>query len=358
MTPRVLIATAHTEPGTPADRLLALVAWLQRRGIDVEIVALGDGAALRRYRRTAKVTVVDEMRRKGPARLPYLLGADQLAVGIKSVRLRRWLRRRSDRAIFVHDPLAASLLRYLDEPPARVVAGLAESTQRLEDLRPEDRASLEGAVCWVVATEEQAAAVAAATGRPAEVLGTMIDRDTLRPVRSDLHGGALVVLTSAAMWDQPDHAVELTWQLLRDRPATPVRWLVQGQEAAWLARHDLEHAGLGGRVQLLDADEPDALDGIALLVRSGYEPERDDIVLTVALGGVPVLGWAEDDLIGPSELAPGDVEGAVDRVCRLLDDPPSASDVGQRVRDRLADIDLDRLGRDVLALLSDAGTGP
>lgn len=358
MTQRVLIATAHTEPGTPADRLLALVSWLRRQGVDVEIVSLGDGAALQRFRRTAPVTVVDEMRRKGPARVPYLLGADRVAVGIKSVRLRRWLRRRSDRAVFVHDPLAASLLRYLDGPPARIVAGLSEATQQLEDLRPEDRASLDGAAGWVVATAEQAAAVTTATGRPAEVLGTMIDRTTLRPVRADLHGGAVVVLTSAAMWDRPDHAVELTWQLLERRPSTPVRWLVQGNEAAWLARHDLDHAGLTACVELWDADDADALDGVAVLVRSAYEPERDDVVLTVALGGVPVLSWAGDDLVGPPELRPGDVEGAVVRVTELLDDPTSASEVGQCVRDRLADIDLDRLGRDVLALLSGPGAGP
>lgn len=355
MSTRVVVATAHTEPGAPTDRLLLLVDWLRRRGVDVEIVSLGDGSALRRFRAAAPTTVVDELRRKGPARLPYLLGADRATAGIKSLRLRRWLARRRDATFFVHDPLAASLLRYMTEPPARVVAGLPAEEGTLSSVRAEDLESLHGAVGWVVTTPGQVVEVSARLGAHAEVLGSMIDRAALPPVRRGSRPGTVVVLVSGDLWHQPDHAIELTWQLLAGRPDTRVRWLVQGREATWLCRHDLAHVGLDEHVTLWSSDHPDALDDAAVLVRSGHRPERDDLMVAAALAGVPLVDWAGDELLGPPGVGPLDVEQAVARVIALLDDPDAAADVGSAMIERLADVDLDRLGHAVLAMLTGDG---
>jgi len=151
----IVVATGSTEPSVSTDRLLLLVAWLRRRGLEVEIVALGDGAALRRFRQAAPTLVVDELRRKGPARLPYLLGARSAVGAIKSTRLRRWLAGRASATFLIHDPVAASLLRYMSTPPTRVVAGLPDHTCSLDRLRSADLDTLRDATGWVVASEEQ-----------------------------------------------------------------------------------------------------------------------------------------------------------------------------------------------------------
>jgi hypothetical protein len=352
MTARVVVATADTEPGEATDRLLLLVDWMRRRGVDVEIVSLGDGSALRRFRACAPTTVVDELRRRGPARVPYLLGLHRATAGIKSARLRRWLARRRDATFFVHDPLAASLLRYMTEPPSRVVAGLPDADATLSSVRPEDLRSLQPAVGWVVTTATQVDQVTSELGAPAEVLGSMVDRAALPPVRAGEDPATVVVLVSADLWNQPDHAVELTWQLLERRPATRVRWLVQGREATWLCRHDLQHTGLGDAVTLWSSDHPDALDDCAVLVRTGHRPERDDLLVAASLAGVPLLDWAGDELLGPPTVGPLDVEHAVERIVVLVDDPAAAASAGAAMIEHLAEVDLDRLGNAVLGMLT------
>lgn len=352
MSADIVVATAHTEPGEATDRLLLLVDWLQLQGLVVEIVSLGDGAALRRFRRAAPTTVVDQLRRKGPALIPHALGLEQVTAGIKSLRLRRWLARRSDATFFVHDPLAASLLRYLREAPARVVAGLPDAGASLTSVRPEDLVSLQDAVGWVVATAAQVDDIADTLGGRAEVLGSMVDRAALPTVHTGPDAATVVVLVSADLWNQPDHATELTWQLLRRRPGTRVRWLVQGVEESWLCRHDLERTGLVDCVEMVGSDQPDALEDCAVLVRAGYRPERDDLMVAAALAGVPLLDWAGDELLGPPGLRALDVEGAVDRVVSLLDDPDAAHAAGRALVDHLASVDLDRLGNAVLAMLT------
>lgn len=346
----LVVATADTEPGDAADRLLHLVVWLRRQGIDVEIVALGDGAALRRFRSAAPTTVVDRLRRRGPAIVPYALGMNRAAAAIKSFRLRRWLRRRSHMAFFVHDPLAASLLRYMSHPPPRVVAGLPDATASLEAVRPQDRSSLRDAVGWVVATPAQVDEVSGTLGQPTEILGSMVDR-SLPPVRTGPDARTVVVLVSADLWDWPDHATELSWQLLRQRPGTPLRWLVQGRDAAWLCHHDLDHVGLTGGVTICSSDHPDALDDAAVVVRAGHRPERDDLLVAAALAGVPVVDWAGGELLGPPDVGPLDVEQAVGSVAAMLDDPGArAGAVSARIA-RLTEVDVDRMGHKLLQLL-------
>jgi len=106
------------------------------------------------------------------------------------------------------------------------------------------------------------------------------------------------------------------------------------------------------QVAICDADHPNVLDDCGVLVRAGYQPVREDLVAAAALAGVPVLDWAGDDVIGPPNLAPLDVEGAVTAIRHLLDHPDDAVTAGAAMLDRLAGIDLDRLGLAVLAMLA------
>jgi hypothetical protein len=280
---------------------------------------------------------------------------DRVAAAIKSFRLRRWLRQRGEATFFVHDPLAASLLRYMSHPPPRVVAGLPDAGASLATARPEDLSSLRDAVGWVVATPAQVEEIADTLGLPAEVLTSMVDR-SLPPVRTGLDARTVVVLVSADLWDRPDHATEFTFQLLRHRPDTEIRWLVQGRDASWLCRHDLGHIGLTDVVDLRSSEHPDALDGVAVLVRSGYRPERDDLLVAAALAGVPLVDWAGDELLGSPDIRPLDIEQAVEWVAEVLDDPGAAADAVAARIERLANVDVDRMGHRLLQLLAgDAG---
>ena len=124
MKPDVVIATDLPTLENGGERLLQIAHWLKRRGLAVEIVALGEGTRpdLEHFKSVAPTRVVDRFRRRGIATLPFCSGSHVLSHGAKIWKLRRFLRRRHSATLLVHHPLAASLVRYSPKPFSRVIA--------------------------------------------------------------------------------------------------------------------------------------------------------------------------------------------------------------------------------------------
>lgn len=326
MTRRIVVATAETGPAQGGDRLLQLVAWMRRQGHDVEIIALGEGWDLERFRSAAPTTVVDEFRRRGIARPADLLGLDRVTAGIKAMRLRRWLRRRSDAAFFIQHPLAASLLRYASALELDVVAGLPDDSFRLDDLRVEDLESLSSARAWIVATVEQRRAVADRFGRPTKVLADLADPLSLPIVADPDPGRGVIALVGPPdPWVVPDHGIEVAMLLHRARPAVPVRWLVADRRAEWLALHDVAHARLTDTVRVVTVDAPGALAGLGAMVRTSTVPTREKELVAGLFAGLPVLDLALPAAEGAEAFGALQVEAVVARLVEFVDDPSIAT---------------------------------
>ncbi len=137
------------------------------------------------------------------------------------------------------------------------------------------------------------------------------------PERS-AHAVALVVAHD--LWDNIDHGIEVAWRLATDLPEQPIRWLAIEQDR-WLSLHDLRHASLANRVQLVDPATTDALHGVAVVVRTGYSTS---VASTLSAGhdaGLPVVAMRADDLpFVPTTLRPFDVEGLIEEIVRHLDE--------------------------------------
>lgn len=350
MKPDVVVATALPTLENGGERLLQIVRWLKRRGLRVEIVALGEGTRpdLEQFRSVARTTVVDRFRRRGVATLPHLLGAGRVSHGAKIWKLRRFLARRSGAALLVHDPLAASLVRHSPRPFARVIAALPDSTRSLSSLRPEDLETLAHSDGWLTSDAAQSTEIADRFGVPVVELdgaatgAGMVDPDDLLQVRrSTSPSGAVVLLPSIGLWDSIDHVVEVASQLHHRLPDRPLRWVTDSANDNWLTNHDLEHAGLASVVEVRRSDDPTLLHDISVVVRTGYQPVHSEIVVAAAIGAVPVRGMCTRDL--PASAPQTDafaVEDLVDGLVDLLGDPGELDRSGLELKSDLAHLDL------------------
>lgn len=360
MSTDVVIGTDLPTLAGGGERVLQMARWLTRQGLQVEIVALGEGTRpdLARFRAVAPTTVVDRFRRHGMAAVPHLVGARRAASGAKRSQLRRWLGRRQGATLLVHHPLAASLVRYAPQRPARVVAAFPESSWSLEQLRDEDRATLADADGWLTCDEAQTEAVRAIFDGPVVQLGgatgtTLVDRADLPPARrADTTGAAVVLLPTIGSWDSVDHAAEVAWQVHRSAPDAPLRWVAETDDDQWLARHDVAHAGLDGVVRVVDAATPGLLQDVAAVVRTGYEQCHPELVLAAALAGVPVCGMELGDLPEASPRPSFDVEGLVAEVVAMCNDVATRECAGAATRDAVAHLDLDHHIRTVTDLVA------
>jgi hypothetical protein len=360
----VVIGTDLPSLAGGGERVLQLARWLTRQGLQVEIIALGEGTRpdLARFRAVAPTTVVDRFRRQGMAAVPHLVGAQRAATGAKRSQLRRWLGRRQGATLLVHHPLAASLVRYAPDRPARVVAALPESSWTLDRLRDEDRATLAEVDGWLTCDEAQTRAVRAMFDGPVVQLGgasgtTLVDRADLPPARrSDTASGAVVLLATIGAWESVDHAAEVAWQVHRRAPGASLRWVAETEDDQWLARHDVTHAGLHDVVQVVDAATPGLLEDVSAVVRTGYEPSHPELVLAAALAGIPVCGMELGDLPGAAARPAFDVEGLVDEVVEMCDDTAARERAGAAARAAVAHLDLDHHIRTVADLIAPART--
>lgn len=353
MTADVVLATAVPTRAHGGERLLQLARWLTRRGISVEIIALGEGTRpeLAEFRAVAPTLVVDRFRRRGLARAPHLLGMQRATTGWKTVRLRQMMERRSGATFVAHDPVAAALLRYAPSRPRRIIAAFPEASWSVSQMRDEDRESLATADGWITCDDTQTAEVRQWFMGPVVQLGdalragALIDRSELPPVQAAEPGstGVVVLLSPMGMWDSIDHAVEIAWQLRRAVPTASLRWVVDDASDQWLARHDLRHAGLDEAVQVVSSTDTDVLSDVAAVVRTGYEPVHTDLVVAAALHGVPVVGMCTTDLpdAAPQTESFG-VESLITSLEQLMLHPGERTRSGAELKSALAHLDLDR----------------
>ncbi len=346
---RVIVLVWRTDLHDGNDRILLLVAYLRRRGIDASVLAVTGGPERRRFRRTAPTFVANRWERLVAIARTLHLAA--ITTAIKRVRLRRWLRARADAVFLVHHPGAMGLLAYLPGGADRLVASLPTAGWTLDDLPPATVPAFRAARAWLVASSDQREAIRHRFEVPVEELGAVVDPEALPHVHRGPPGrGAVVLVGATDAWTRVDPTVEVLYQLRRRRPDLPLRWLVTGDDARWLARHDIEHAGL--EIDVVTVDEPSALDGIGVLVRAVDEAANEPAVIAATLARVPLI-----DRHGPdrpaSDGAQLDVEGLVTDVDRLLTDPAGAARRAEAALAGLATIDLENRGAAVLAMLSE-----
>lgn len=350
MNTEVVIATDLPALSGGGERALQLARWLVRRGVRVEILAIGEGTRpdLARFRDVAPTVVVDRFRRTGVAALPQLVGARTLASRMKTLRLRRWLDRRKGATLLIQHPTAANLLRVASSPPRRVVAAFPNDSWSLGRLRPEDAASLVAADAWITSSSAQTAELRRSFGGPvleldARTTGMLLDRNDLPAAsRSETARAPVVLLASPGTWEAVDHAVEVAWRLHRAVPGISLRWVADGTEDVWLTHHDIDHAGLRGVAEVRSPDDVDLLHDIAAVVRTGYEPSRSHVVLAAALAAVPVLGMHLGELPGVEPCDPFDVEHLVSAVAQVTTDTSARIAAGTAAQDAVAHLDLDQ----------------
>lgn len=316
MTRRIVVATESTTLAGGGELLLRLVRWLQRSGVDVEVLALADGPDRERFAATAPTTVLRNLPGAG-LELIASMGGTRLTQGLRGWRLRRWLGARRGASFLVHHPRSASVLRYAPGAP-RVVAMLPEASWQLDDLREVDTATLgKLASGWLVHTDAQVSEVEHHTGSPAMVVGPLLHAEDLPAVEQDEAKGAVVLVTADDGWSSVDHAVEAAVALAGLLPDREVRWVVHSEESRWLAAHDVQHARLGGAVRLVHDTSADVLRDVSVVVRTSYEPSSSPLVVAARLAGVPVVAFNSDASPALPVMAPFDVEALVDLTVEL-----------------------------------------
>lgn len=353
MSRHIVVATAESSMSEGGDRLLQLAAWLTHRGIRVELVTLGEGWDLDHFRDVAPTLVVDELRRRGPARLLGAAGLDRAAGAVKSLRLRWWMQMCRNASFYVHHPLAASILRYAPGRQRRVVAGLPDLDWSYERLREEDRDTLSGASGWIVADTSQVKALGSHVEVPVEVLGSVVDPTAFPAVdRPDPGRGTIALVGAADPWTTVECSVELAWQLHVLRPTFQIRWLVADRRARWLALHDIRHAGLEAVVEVELIESSGALSDLGAVVRTCAEPTGEQQLVAAALSGIPVIDCAEPPLEAAEPFLVLDVEGVVHRLADMFDDPTVGVEAGTSTANRLPRSSFQQRAEAVLHLLT------
>ncbi|MCB1007209.1 MAG: hypothetical protein KDB35_23700 [Acidimicrobiales bacterium] len=346
--PRLVLVTWSTDLADGNDRLLLLAAWLRRRDVDVDVLAVERGHALRRFRRTLPTFVANPW--PATETLVRSLGLGAAFTKMKSLRLRLWMAARREAAFLVHHPDAARLLLFLPGGTDRMLVALPDGQWSIDQLDPTSREVLARARAWVVATPEQRRQVQAdAPSLPVEILGTVIDPASLPAVTGSRPGVGTVILTGASdPWWADDATIEVLWLLRRAHPTLGLRWLVAGTDAHWLARHDLATAGLTD-VEVTSFDDRSGLTDAGIVIRAVDEPTAETHLVAATLAGVPVLD--RHGQFGTLALpGPLDIEALIEQVDRWLTDPQGADAEGRSGAARLADRSLDDGGTALLDL--------
>lgn len=324
----VVVAGFDARASAATDELAGLLEVLARRGVDAETVLVGDGELLPALRRSTPVTVLDEMRRRGPGRIALLAGQGALASSIKGARVRHWAHQRSGAALVVHDPTALVLVERGLRPSRVVVtpaatdgpgaAGLVTALGRFD-------------VLWTARDAAQAERLRDLGTGPVPVVGDLALTRSARPLlRAPADRPVVALVPPAPAWSAIAHTVELVWQLGRQRPATRFTWLARSEEDRWLAHHDLARTGVASRVRVVDL-EAWHRHPATVVVRSGYGAERSGALESAACGGVPVVGFDVDLPGAVAAPPPFAVEQLVAEVVALLDDPARGRELGRRL---------------------------
>jgi len=340
MTGRVVVLAAETSLTDGGRRLEGIVSLLGARGVQVECLVWDGGPGARRLASLAPTWSVHlGWEQAARSLLAPRDGTERLRGGAA---LRRWFAGRPNPAALFLDPVPAALLRRLPAGTRRRVGVVGPAW------RPEvtQRSAADG---WIVfpGPEDEAPRGAVTCRLPPLPLPV-----AAVPVRApDPGGGALVLLGDAGVWSRADHTVEVAWHLAHGASGRSIRWVCDpGDE--WYCRHDLAHAGLSEVVDVVRSDDEGALDGVGVVVRTGYGSAPVDLLLRAATASVPVCAFRTPDL---PEAVPGrgpfDVEGLVEDVLQLCRDPELAARRGADIADRLAQASFDDEVDQLLVLL-------
>lgn len=311
--PTFIVAISTTSLSNGGDRVLRLVRALRRRGARLEILTLAAGPDSGPFEAQAPVTIVQNLPTPTISALSSVAGgrARQAARGVG---LRRWLRRRHGSALVIGDPAAAPVMRY-DRVGRPSVAMLPSRSARSVAEVIESQSDFAGVRGWLTCSDEQKHWVQRTFGHPAIITGPLLDSADL-PTTSEGSQGTVVLLPDPGVWFGVDHAAEVAVRL--SEMSTAVRWAVDGREDEWLARHDIRHLGVRGRIAVMDSTDPAALEGVSLVIRTGYSEIDSPVVVAARRDGVPVLGFSSETSSGVASAAPFDVEGLVEQVASYL----------------------------------------
>jgi glycosyltransferase involved in cell wall biosynthesis len=345
---RPLLLVAHDAGrGEMPLFVLRFVRWLHQHDHDVRVLLWRGGPLLSELRTLAPVEVVDDLNRWWFARLLQVVGLRAVAARVKGLRLRLSLRLLArGRTVLVVGAEAGRAVGYLGGGGA-VVTSLPGGRRSLDALSPADRAALLARSDGVLVRDE--AAVAELAGHdevPADRLRVVPPSMPL-PAASSSPGGArrrlgipedAVVVAGTGTddwWRAPDPFVVVAWQLRHRRPDLPLHFLWacadDDEDGLWPLRHDVENAGLTERFHL--ATDPPAADDLVaadVLVVATREESLRQVALDVALAARPVVVSAAGDVAaalgeGAVVVPPLDLDGAVEAVLALLDDPARAA---------------------------------
>lgn len=129
--------------------------------------------------------------------------------------------------------------------------------------------------------------------------------------------GCIALLVGPDLWTTIDHGIEVAWRLDREQPHSRLRWLA-GDADLWLSRHDLRHAGLDDRIEIVDPGDGRALQDVAVVVRTGYSSSALPMLATAHLAGLHIAALRNDDLpFASATLDAFDVDALVEEISRL-----------------------------------------
>ena len=267
----------------------------------------------------APLVDLDDLNRWLLPRALNMVGLSRVGGGLKSRRLKRWLRRLGPTVMVAATVHAARLVAFCPPPGPRLVVrvdDLVDADQGLLEvghgaMRTQDQELIGQRVSLIVAATSQRGR------RGSELLGVPADRvvigrlplpDGAPQVRTDPPeldlpaGAALVVgLGTADSWDDPDRLPQLAWRLTRDHPDAPWHflWCLPGEpddRRWWPLRRDLQWAGVADRVTLRAGHPPlDVLQAATAVALTGRDVGVPLVWHEAIAADCPVVTFADGD---------------------------------------------------------------
>jgi len=362
----VFVTHEATRTGAPMN-LLHLVRWVgEHSDTSVAVVALAGGPLLERFAEAAPTRLLGDVEDTWPSKVLASLRLRWAASKARGLTV-RWRARpfRDPDLVYLNSLTSLRALRLLGQP-RRVVLHVHEMEMAIRlSLRPAEWDELVARTDLFVAASEAVARVLRARGVPEaairvhhEFIATDVARSEDAQVAADraelrIEDGVPVVGGGGVIeWRKaPDLFVALAAELDRRGGTVPAFvWVGGRHEGAMWERvaHDLEAAGLGGRVHFLaDRDDParwfSLFDVFALTSREDPYPL---VCLEVGLLGVPTVCFATSgtaELVEPDAggqgagraVAHADVVAMADEVASLLADDERRRALGRAAGDRV-----------------------
>ncbi len=310
-----------------SELLLRLIQWLRWKGLRVEILALDVGTRqdIKQSRSIASTTVIGVARSLGPGAMSGLSGG-RITRRLRARRLQRWLGRRGSATLLVTHPLAATVVKDQMGHGRHVVAMVSSRNWLPTTLTHEEARAFADIAEWICVDPRQVTSTENRSRKGCHQLDPLLlaepraaTYDLVGTTPADHARPTVLLAPSTNLWDSADHAIEVAWQLHNKRPDVLIRWISDGRDDRWLSTHDLRHAGLHDVVEQVSSGDPQALSGISVVVRTGYGPDHQGLLLASARAGIPICGMATGRLpTARGEYLPFDVESLVAEIIDLV----------------------------------------